>query len=82
MHPQKNFSLTPNAQTWPRSLNANIGGTSNFYYGIVGTSGVATGQGLAFICGYAFLERFYSVYDIGHKRIGLATTPYTTAVIN
>ncbi|OBZ76839.1 Polyporopepsin [Grifola frondosa] len=57
------YELTPNAQLWPRALNAVIGGTANGVYLIVGDLGTNSGEGLDFINGMAFLERFYFVYD-------------------
>lgn len=45
-------------------------------------SGLPSGLGLDFINGYGFLERFYSVFDTTNKRIGFATTAYTTATTN
>ena len=41
-----------------------------------------SGDGLAFINGMSFLERFYAVYDIGNSRVGLAETAYTHAECN
>jgi cathepsin E len=79
---QTTFGLTPNAQIWPRSLNTAIGGNANSIYLVVNNIGTATGQGLDFIDGYTFLERFYSVFDTTNKRVGLATTPFTTATSN
>ncbi|EDR01383.1 aspartic peptidase A1 [Laccaria bicolor S238N-H82] len=76
------YTLTPNAQLWPRSLNTQIGGTAGSIYLIVGDLGSASGEGLDFINGYAFLERFYSVYDTANQQVGLATTPYTLATTN
>ncbi|KAF8236774.1 aspartic peptidase A1 [Tricholoma matsutake] len=76
------YELTANAQLWPRSLNTLIGGTSGSIYLIVANLGTPTGQGLDFINGYAFLERFYSVFDTAGHRVGLATTPYTYATTN
>jgi cathepsin E len=76
------FELTPNAQIWPRSLNSLIGGKASGIYLVVNDIGTATGQGLDFVNGYAFLERFYSVFDTTNKRVGLATTPFTTATSN
>ncbi|PPR05338.1 LOW QUALITY PROTEIN: hypothetical protein CVT26_011601 [Gymnopilus dilepis] len=76
------FALTPNAQIWPRSLNTDIGGTAGSIYLIVNNLGTPSGGGLDFINGFAFLERFYSVYDTANKRVGLATTPFTTATTN
>ncbi|KAF8899045.1 aspartic peptidase A1 [Infundibulicybe gibba] len=76
------YELTPNAQLWPRSLNAAIGGTADSIYLIVANIGTLTGEGLDFVNGYAFLERFYSVFDTTNKRVGLATTPFTHATTN
>ncbi|KAF8473762.1 acid protease [Gautieria morchelliformis] len=76
------FELTANAQAWPRSLNSLIGGNVNSVYLIVADLGTPTGQGLDFINGLTFLERFYSVYDTANKRVGLATTPFTDATSN
>ncbi|PCH34149.1 aspartic peptidase A1 [Wolfiporia cocos MD-104 SS10] len=76
------YELTANAQIWPRSLNSVIGGSSDYVYLVVGSTGEASGSGLDFIDGYAFLERFYSVFDTGNSRVGLATTQYTDATTN
>jgi cathepsin E len=76
------FELTPNAQIWPRALNELIGGTSHDIYLIINDIGTPTGQGLDFINGYTFLERFYAVFDTAHARVGLATTAFTTATSN
>ncbi|KIL59267.1 hypothetical protein M378DRAFT_1015803 [Amanita muscaria Koide BX008] len=76
------FPLTANGQIWPRSLNSFIGGTANSIYLIVADIGSPSGQGLDFIDGYTFLERFYSVFDTANKRVGLATTNFTTATTN
>ena len=59
--PQTTFELTANAQAWPRSLNSVIGGTSNNVYLIVNSIGTPSGEGLDFINGFTFLERFYAV---------------------
>ncbi|KAJ7675325.1 aspartic peptidase domain-containing protein [Mycena rosella] len=69
------YALTPNAQIWPRSLNTAIGGTASSIYLVVADWGSNSGEGLDFINGYAFLERFYSVFDTANKRVGFATTP-------
>ncbi|KAF8902214.1 aspartic protease [Gymnopilus junonius] len=76
------FQFTPNAQIWPRSLNVDIGGASGSIYLIVGDFGTNSGEGLDFINGLVFLERFYSVLDTANKRVGFATTPFTTATTN
>lgn len=52
------YSLTPNAQIWPRSLNADIGGDSNNIYLVVSDLGSNSGSGLDFVNGYSFLFVF------------------------
>ncbi|KAK7695039.1 hypothetical protein QCA50_002227 [Cerrena zonata] len=76
------FELTANAQAWPRNLNTAIGGNANSVYLIVGDLGTPTGEGLDFINGMTFLERFYSVFDTANRRVGLATTSFTHATTN
>ena len=76
------FSLIPNAQIWPRSLNSFINGTSGAIYLIVYDIGTTSVSGFSFVIGYAFLERFYSVFDSTTGSVGLATTPFTTATTN
>ncbi|XP_006457102.1 hypothetical protein AGABI2DRAFT_212363 [Agaricus bisporus var. bisporus H97] len=76
------FELTPNAQIWPRTLNQAIGGNPNSVYLIVGDLGMPSGEGFDFVNGYAFLERYYSVYDTANHRVGFATTPFTFATTN
>ncbi|KAL1745145.1 aspartic peptidase domain-containing protein [Schizophyllum fasciatum] len=76
------WEFTPNAQIWPRALNSAIGGSEDAIYLVVADIGTPSGQGLDFINGYAFLERFYTVYDSGKGQIGFATTEYTDAETN
>ncbi|KAK0199029.1 aspartic peptidase A1 [Armillaria mellea] len=76
------YELTPNAQIWPRSLNTDIGGSSSAIYLIVNDIGTNSGEGLDFINGYTFLERFYTVFDTANSRIGFAKTAQTTATSN
>ncbi|KAI0031775.1 aspartic peptidase domain-containing protein [Vararia minispora EC-137] len=76
------FELTPNAQLWPRALNTAIGGVAGDFYLIVNDLGTPSGQGLDFINGQTFLERFYSVFDTANKRVGFATTSFTGATTN
>ncbi len=78
----RTFELTANAQIWPRALNELIGGERGRIYLVVNDIGSITGAGLDFINGYTFLERFYSVFDTGGRRVGLATTQFTTAKNN
>lgn len=76
------YTLVPNAQIWPRALNAVIGGTSDRVYLIVTNLDTPSGVGLDFVNGMCFLERYYSVYDSDQNRIGLAWTEYTSATVN
>jgi cathepsin E len=79
----RKFELTANAQIWPRALNEFIGGKRGRIYLVVNDIGsLDIGEGLDFINGYTFLERFYSVFDTGKQRVGLATTPFTKAKSN
>jgi len=76
------FELTANAQLWPRSLNTDIGGISSRIYLIVANLGTPSGEGFDFVNGFAFLERFYSVFDSSKNTVGFATTPFTKATSN
>ncbi|TFY59343.1 hypothetical protein EVJ58_g5834 [Rhodofomes roseus] len=76
------FGLTANAQIWPRSLNTAIGGSADDIYLVVSDIGSESGSGLDFINGYAFLERFYSVFDTTNSQVGFAETSYTSATTN
>ncbi|KAF7982214.1 hypothetical protein HWV62_29404 [Athelia sp. TMB] len=76
------FTLSANAQIWPRSLNSQIGGESGSIYLIVSDLGSSSGSGLDFINGYVFLERFYTVFDSTNSQVGFATTTYTTSTSN
>jgi hypothetical protein len=76
------YTLSANAQIWPRSLNSQIGGSEGNIYLIVSDLGSPVGSGLDFINGYTFLERFYSVFDTTNNRVGFASTEFTTATTN
>ncbi|KAG1880106.1 aspartic peptidase domain-containing protein [Suillus subluteus] len=76
------YALTPNGQIWPRSLNTYIGGSTSYIYLIVNDIGTPSGEGLDFINGYTFLERFYTVLDTTNSQVGFATTAYTNATTN
>jgi cathepsin E len=80
--PKVTYEFTANAQIWPRALNSQIGGTSGNIYLVAADIGSNSGSGLDFINGYAFLERFYSVFDTANKRVGFATTPNTKSTSN
>ncbi|KZV63908.1 acid protease [Peniophora sp. CONT] len=76
------FPLSANAQIWPRSLNSTLGGEEGTIYLIVADMGSQSGQGLDFINGFTFLQRFYSVYDTTNSQVGIAPTPNTDAETN
>jgi len=76
------FEFTANAQIWPRSLNSTLGGEAGKIYLVTSDLGSNSGQGLDFINGFAWLQRFYSVFDTTNKHVGIATTQYTDATTN
>lgn len=82
MDMQKNFTMTRDAQIWPRALNSAVGGTPDAIYLVAGDNGAPSGQGLDWINGQTWIERFYCVFDTAHKRIGFANTPFTKATTN
>ena len=51
-------------------------------YLITADLGSDSGEGLDFIDGMTFLERFYEVWDVENSRVGFATTEFTTATTN
>ena len=55
---------------------------NNEIYLVVADIGSNSGQGLDFVNGQVFLERFYSVFDTGNGRVGFARTEYTYATTN
>jgi cathepsin E len=69
----KTFELTRNAQIYWRY--------EEFIYLAVKDMGT-THPGVDFVCGMAFLERFYSVFDSGNRRVGFARTQFTNATTN
>ncbi|KAG2364827.1 aspartic peptidase domain-containing protein, partial [Suillus spraguei] len=77
---EQTYSLTPNAQTWPRSLNSKIGGMKGSIYLVVDDSGINDNHD--FILGYVFMQRFYVAYDATNARVGFATTAFTDATTN
>jgi hypothetical protein len=50
-----------------RSLNSVIGGSSDSIYLIIHDLGNSSGEGLDFINGQTWLERFYTVYGQSHE---------------
>ncbi|KAJ7822002.1 family A1 protease, partial [Mycena olivaceomarginata] len=76
------FPLTPNAQIWPRALNSVIGGNPNQIYLVISGLATPSGQGLDFILGMAFLQRYYTVYFYELEMFKLTSTPFTNATTN
>ncbi|KAG2353508.1 family A1 protease [Suillus spraguei] len=78
------FTLTANAQIWPRSLNTKLpgGGESSGIYLIITNLGTATRPGFGFIVGFTFMQRFYTVLDGDSFAVGFAITPFTKADTN
>ncbi|KAG2353617.1 acid protease [Suillus spraguei] len=76
------FTLIPDAQIWPRSLNERIGGSVDDIYLVVKDLGTPTGAGLDFINGYVFFQRFYIVFDSGKHQVGFGRTIFTSAISN
>lgn len=77
----ESFEFSPNAQLFPRSLNAEAGLDTSTIYLIVSDGDTASG-GIDFINGYVFLERFYSVFDTTGNQVGFATNSQTNANTN
>ncbi|KAF8141361.1 acid protease [Boletus edulis] len=71
------FSLDVAAQLIPKDQNTAWGGDAKKRYGVVNFMGSRSGQGMDFIIGQKFLERYYSVFDTDSKRVGFARTNYT-----
>ena len=90
--PTHKFGLGRYVSVWMRGclgltaiifqLNTAIGGDDDSVYLVVGDLGSNTGEGLDFVDGFTFLQRFYSVYDATNNKFGLATTPFTNATTN
>ncbi|KAI0785358.1 aspartic peptidase A1 [Irpex lacteus] len=76
------FEFTANAQIWPRSLNAAIGGASGDIFLIISDIGSNSGSGLDFINGMTWIERFYVALDTTNQKVGIANTPFTRATTN
>ncbi|KAG2367198.1 aspartic peptidase domain-containing protein [Suillus spraguei] len=78
------FSLTPDAQIWPRSLNPRFHPDVDFenIYLAVADIGTPSGVGLDFRLGHPFMQRFYTVLDGSRRLVGFAQTYFTEATIN
>ena len=78
----RQYELNANAQIWPRAFNIDVGGDNSSIYLVVFDLGPEYSLELGFIAGMPFLERYYSVFDTDHSRVGFATTKFTYAEIN
>ncbi|KAG2358441.1 family A1 protease [Suillus spraguei] len=76
------YTLIPDAQIWPRSLNERIGGGADDIYLVVKALTTPTGAGLDFINGYVFFQRFYIVFDNDKRRVGFGRTIFTSVISN
>ncbi|KAJ7921942.1 aspartic peptidase domain-containing protein [Mycena leptocephala] len=76
------FPLSPNAQIWPRALNTAIGGQAGKIYLVIADLGTTSGQGLDFMLGMTFRQRYYTIYDNTNKLFGLVSTAFTNATTN
>ncbi|KAG2361484.1 acid protease [Suillus spraguei] len=76
------YSLTRNAQIWPRPLNYAINGVDGAIYLVVQSIGIPFGGTFDFVLGCVFLQRFYTVLDRAFDRIGFAKTVFTDATTN
>ncbi|KAG2356172.1 hypothetical protein BDR07DRAFT_1492264 [Suillus spraguei] len=76
------YTLTRNAQIWPRHLNSKIDGLDNGIYLAFQSLSTPVGSGKDFRLGYVFLQRFYASYDIVRHRVGFARTRFTDATTN
>ena len=63
-------------------LNTAIGGSADDIYLVVSDMGDSGENGLEFINGMTWLERYYFVYDSASSQVGFATTQYTDATTN
>ncbi|KAH9944871.1 acid protease [Amylocystis lapponica] len=68
------FTLEPAAQLIPQDQNKAWGGEPGVQYGYVGPLGAFSGEGLDFIIGQKFMERFYAIFDTTNNRVGFAYT--------
>ncbi|EPT02915.1 hypothetical protein FOMPIDRAFT_1035599 [Fomitopsis schrenkii] len=71
------FILDVEAQLLPVWQNTAWGAEPNLQYGYIGPIGAPSGEGLDFIIGQKFMERFYAVFDTSNSRVGFAYTEHT-----
>ncbi|KAG2362071.1 aspartic peptidase A1 [Suillus spraguei] len=79
---EQTYSLTRNAQIWPRYLNYKVDGLDSGIYLAVKSLSTPVGHGEDFRLGYVFLQRFYASFDIASSSVGFAKTPFTDATTN
>ena len=63
-------------------LNTAIGGTADQILLVVSNLGTPSGEGLDFINGMVFIERFFFVFDSLNNEVSIATTQFTNATTN
>ncbi|KIJ21176.1 hypothetical protein PAXINDRAFT_107055 [Paxillus involutus ATCC 200175] len=68
------FSMDVAAQLIPTDQNTAWGGVGSKQYGILANLGSPSGEGLDFIIGQKFMERYYAVFDTDSNRVGFAQT--------
>ncbi|KAG1718675.1 acid protease [Suillus paluster] len=71
------FSLDAAAQLIPTDQNTAWGLSANKQYGIVSYLGTNSGEGLDFIIGQKFMEKYYAVFDTDSQQVGFAYTEHT-----
>ncbi|KAG1769878.1 acid protease [Suillus placidus] len=71
------FSMDAAAQLIPIDQNTAWGLSKNKQYGVVSYLGTNSGEGLDFIIGQKFMEKYYAVFDADSNRVGLAYTEHT-----
>ncbi|KZT12610.1 acid protease [Laetiporus sulphureus 93-53] len=71
------FTLDAEAQLLPRDQNVAWGAEPGLQYGYIGPIGSPSGEGLDFIIGQKFMERYYAIFDTDNEVVGFAYTDHT-----
>ncbi|KAH7909946.1 acid protease [Hygrophoropsis aurantiaca] len=71
------FSMDVAAQLIPTDQNTAWGGETGVQYGVVANLGTDSGEGLDFIVGQKFMEKYYAIFDTDHSQVGFAYTDHT-----
>ncbi|KAG0704600.1 acid protease [Suillus ampliporus] len=71
------FSMDTAAQLIPLDQNTAWGGQAGVQYGVIINMGANSGEGLDFIIGQKFMEKYYAVFDTDDNRVGFAYTDHT-----